>query len=646
MDSAAAAELVKAPLRTLDGLFAQKVAAAGSQGPVPAEWGEKEHFVKTLGLEDEEAFAKIPCLNDVQLAGGIPPFSLVRYRGLVQDVFEPEIYAAVFEERATGAAAGAPARLVTTKYRECVEPAPGCCLEDVGREGLGQRGACYCVPLPGETGWAKATSAGATAAAVSAWPASQGADIPATPPPISVKRPRSDEDVDMTPDTPAEPRENRRLRTAAGAQNEAPMRSGDGVNLRSANEFGLNFPLPEEEQRGRGSSTACIVKLYDGDMEALKLQETVEILGVLCVNPEMASFDATSLEEAGLARDARQPSSALVPRVHAILIRRLPFHHPLLPFSPDWLSEARLAAAYQSKLAAPGALAAARAVAVEQLKQHLGGDDLAAEYVLMLLVSRAFGKHGDQALGSWSMNIVSWPEGASARVLSDAAAELVPRAVYLPLTTETLGSQKWRPRKDFVANRLVAGQLQLAPGSLLVLDETAMAEGQVNQEGVKALVAINSLVTDQILTCDFMSYDVKIPLELFCLLVSKQRSIIKDVHVTVPLRPATQVAQETRPAAPGSLDAARFLLGLVTRRPRHVRISDEVGSRFSEDFAAVRQELKVRPELCHAWMGLARAHCLTFAEEELTAERWSAVHQLEKQRLLRCAQEGLLSTGS
>jgi len=462
---------------------------------------------------------------------------------------------------------------------------------------------------------------------------------------MAVKRPRPDEDVDMTPDEPAEPKDARRLRSAevVSAEASAPLRSSDGVNLRSANEFGLNFPLPWEERRGRGSSSACIVKLYDSDLEALRLQDTVEIIGVLCVNPEMASFDSTPLDESGLGRDARQPSSSLVPRVHALLIRRLPFYHPLLPFSPDWLSEARLTAAYQSRLAAPGTLAAARNMAVEQLKHHLGGDEFAAEYVLMLLVSRAFGKHGDQALGSWAMNLISWPEGTSARAFSDAAAELVPRAVYLPLTAETLGSQRWRPRKDFVANRLIAGQLQLAPGSMLVLDETSMAEGQVSADGVKALAAISSLVSEQILPCDFVSYDVKIPLELLCLLISKKRSIIKDVPVILPLRPAAPVAQEVRPANPGSLDAARFLLGLVTRRPRPMRISDEVGNRFSEDFAAVRQELQVRPELCHAWMGLARAHCLTYAEEELTAERWKAVLLLERERLLRCGQEGLLT---
>merc|ERR1719361_2181854 len=154
------------------------------------------------------------------------------------------------------------------------------------------------------------------------------------------------------------------------------------------------------------------------------------------------------------------------------------------------------------------------------------------------MVSRAFGQHGDLALGSWVLNIAGWPEGASVRGFGEAAAELVPRAVTLEVTAETLGLQRWRPCKDFVANRLVAAQLQLAPGTLLVLDETRMAEGQLSAEGVKALTAVGSLVTEHILTCDYMSYDVKIPLELSCMLVSRRRSIIRDAGVVLPLRPS------------------------------------------------------------------------------------------------------------
>merc|ERR1719199_963558 len=157
---------------------------------------------------------------------------------------------------------------------------------------------------------------------------------------------------------------------------------------RNADEFGLNLPLPWEENRGKGLSTPCIVKLYDADEEALQLGEIVEVLGVLCIDPDAAEFGTMSFD--ALLEDARHPSTALVPRLHTLLFRRLPFHNPLLPFTPDFLTEARLALAWQRQFAEPAALAAARAATLRSLQMALGGDATAAEYMLMLLVSRSF----------------------------------------------------------------------------------------------------------------------------------------------------------------------------------------------------------------------------------------------------------------
>merc|ERR1719215_1618112 len=88
--------------------------------PAP-EFGERAHFHKELCWDNDEVLARIPCLNDVESADSVPPFSLVRYRCLVQDVFEPEFYAGVFQEVDAGGAA----KFRTTKFRECIEPAPG-----------------------------------------------------------------------------------------------------------------------------------------------------------------------------------------------------------------------------------------------------------------------------------------------------------------------------------------------------------------------------------------------------------------------------------------------------------------------------------------------------------------------------------------
>lgn len=587
--------------------------------------------INALGLHDEEAFLKIPCINDIELAETVRPFSLVRYRGLVQDVFEPEIYIARMEEcdAPTGMSdqcpeAQGPGKPVTTKYRECVEAAPGKILQNVGQRGISQRGVCYCVPLPGETAWARAAvPRPGEDLKVPVAPSAQAKSAP--------KRARDDVDLELSGEVVRERRGPPATRRS-GAATKAGLSCGDCVG--SADEFGLNFPLPWEECRGRGMSTACIVKTYDADAESLRVCDTVELLGILCLNPDMANLELPVSEVLG--SDAREPSTSLVPRLHVIAMRKLPFYHPLLPFTPSWLSEARLAAVFQRIFPEVNSLAAARRAAIDQLLPHLGGDMLAAEYMLMMLVSRSFGKHGDKSLGCWSLNLAQWPQGMDVRALSEAAGDLVPRAVYLELSNQTLSTQKWRPCKDFVANRLVAAQLQLAPGTLLILDETHMSEGQLPPSAVKAIQAVNALATEQQLVCDFTAYDVNLPLELSVILVSRGRSIIKGADAIVPLSPKLA-------SCCGPLEAARWLVALVTRDPKALRIPDAVAERVSEDFANVRAEFSVPQELCSTWMNLARAHCLTYGDNELTADRWHAVAELERERLRRCHAAGFFS---
>lgn len=617
-----AAEIAQ-PLSVVDELFNRHILGGTRPG---AEWGERKHFVEVLGLQDEARFAQIPCLNDVELVESVSPFSLVRFRGFVQDVFEPEIYEATVQE--TDESSGQ-VRLLTTKYRECVEAAPGKALSSLGTSSYGQRGACYCVPLPGETTWAQAAAA--------TWTQDGGGAITnsvQTAPPSRPKRSRPDEDIDMkAPPPPAgEPREKRPTPSSGAAPQQVV-----GHGPPSAEQFGLNFPIPSEENRGNRKSVACIVKLYDDDAEVLRLCDAVEVVGILCVNPEVASLNA--LEHSGLS-DARQPSTSFVPRLHALCVRRLPYHNPLVPYTPDWLSEERLVAAFQRSLAAPGVLSATRNAALNQLTSCLGGDVLAAQYVLMLLVTRSFGKVGEQSLGTWSLNIGCWPEGLDASKLKETVGQLVPRVACYDITAESLNTKRWRPVKDFAANRLVASQLQLAAGTVVIFDETKMAAGNLADAGVRNVGAIRTLVNDQVLTCDFQSYEVSIPLEVQTINLSLRKSIIADIDVILPLCPT---AHNVAAPEAGALDAVRLLIALVTRTAKPMVIPDDVAQKFAEDFSVVRQQQDIKPDLAHTWMSLARAFCLTCGDNDLSAEKWSQVLELEGERLRRCRQEKLLS---
>jgi len=398
----------------------------------------------------------------------------------------------------------------------------------------------------------------------------------------------------------------------------------------------LNFPIPSEEGRKGGKSVACIVKLYD-DAETLRLCEAVEFVGVLCVNPEAASFNEL---EPGELWDARNPSTSFVPRLHAICVRHLPFQNPLVPYSPAFMSEARLAAAFQRSLAAPGLLAATRCKAVEYLASSLGGDTLAAQYVLMMLVSRSFAKHGDQSLGIWSMNLACWPNNLDTLKFKEAIAQFVPRVAFYELTAETLNTQRWRPVKDFNANRLIASQLQLTSGTVVIFDETKMTQGNLVDAGVRNLNAIRTLVNDQELVCDYQVYEVKVPLEVQAINVSPRKSVVADIDVLLPLCPTEGIPSLLSSDA---LDAIRLLLALVTRTAKPLRIPDEVAHKFGEDFAAARELGEVKPELANTWMSLARGFCLTYGDDELSAEKWSQVLEMETERLRRCRQEKLLS---
>ncbi|CAJ1360404.1 unnamed protein product, partial [Effrenium voratum] len=303
-----------------------------------------------------------------------------------------------------------------------------------------------------------------------------------------------------------------------------------------------------------------------------------------------------------------------------------------------WLSEERLASAFQRRLPF-GAVQIARQNAHDALSKALGNDALAAEYVLALLISRVYGHSGSMPLGRWSLNISRWGaaagDGVSVAALVEAISQLVPRVLRLPVTAETLCQSNWRPWKDFDANRLRAGQLQLASGTLLVLDECGMTPGNLDERGVRAIQAIEALASDQLLVCDFNSYEVQIPLEVNCLFISQGTSIFKP-DLVLPLQPSAPSPASALSAS--AVHALRFWLGLVTRRTQALRVPPPVMAAFSEDFARLRSHgAALRQQTLHAWVALARAVCFTHGEDELTVDRWRSVFAMEEERCRRLA---------
>ena len=65
------------------------------------------------------------------------------------------------------------------------------------------------------------------------------------------------------------------------------------------------------------------------------------------------------------------------------------------------------------------------------------------------------------------------------------------QSFYLPMTLDNMNKLRFSPKKDYNANRLSSGLLQLSENTHLVLDETALQPGQLDTNG-QSLTLANS----------------------------------------------------------------------------------------------------------------------------------------------------------
>ena len=227
----------------------------------------------------------------------------------------------------------------------------------------------------------------------------------------------------------------------------------------------------------------------------------------------------------------------------------------------------------------------------------LRGDKLAADYRLLHLLSRVYMRKDVLCLGKLSLNLHNmttheeWP-----RRLATVLSLLTTNSHYLPLTRNILDSTSFSPRKDFEANRLVSGSLQLAAGTHLWLDETVMTDGQLAQEGVKNLTSLGNLITWQKLEYDFEFQKMEYETDVACLVMSEGRSMLpSDVQLMakpegVEVRPdlISKTFNEVGAGMSGEL-LDRLRRYITTARMGEFSLTEQVMKAVQDDFVSMRQ---------------------------------------------------------
>jgi len=116
--------------------------------------------------------------------------------------------------------------------------------------------------------------------------------------------------------------------------------------------------------------------------------------------------------------------------------------------------------------------------------------------------------------------------------LAESIQNLVCKSRYLPLTVDNLNKMTFVPKKDYETNRLETGLLQLTPHTHLILDETAMQNGQLDAEGVRNLTALGNLISWQKVGYNFSFHNIDFLTDFPVLVLSEGRSMLpSDVQV-------------------------------------------------------------------------------------------------------------------
>ncbi|XP_076747999.1 mini-chromosome maintenance complex-binding protein isoform X1 [Maylandia zebra] len=613
------------PVGVVEGMF------AASQSNPSSGWEARAvEFFKDR-LKEKDAHTLVPSLNDIPMHY-LKPNSLVKFRCFIQDMFDPEFYMGVYEtvDPATQAKT-----LRCGKYKDVTE-----CGVDFNSKNTvtAERQTFYCVPIPGENPWVKERYANSSQARV----------VPSTSyvPSRQKRSYEEDDDMDTQPQKQREAHAGPQSLTEHHGNGDCKRQETEAPSSQttSASHLDLNFPLPGEK------GPSCLVKVYE-DWDSFKLNDMLEVYGILSVSPALSALadekdassnllDPTESMETAEEQRVHCPPASLVPRLHMLYAKQLQHNNPLLPSAATSEDNSAFLASTLSEMPS------VREELLAYLTHVLLGDALAAEYLILHLISNVYVRRDVLPLGKFTLNMSGCPTVASyTERLYQIIQQLVPSSHYLGMSLQNMNQIRLVPKKDYVANRLVSGALQLAKNTSLYLDETQLEQGQLDTTGVRNVTALGNLISWQKVDYDFNYHQMEFPCNINVLIASEGRSLLPSdcqIHLQTQVAPShlEEYLSTMHMLSQASSQLNKFRIYLSVARLLDYSISDEVTKSVEDDFVDMRKDdpQSISAEDLHRMLVVARLLSLSQGQTSLSRDSWLRAKHIEALRRSRMEQ--------
>ncbi|KAJ2851361.1 hypothetical protein IWW36_001127 [Coemansia brasiliensis] len=300
------------------------------------------------------------------------------------------------------------------------------------------------------------------------------------------------------------------------------------------------------------------------------------------------------------------------------------------------------------------------------LTSVLGGDDLAAQYLLLHLLSKTV-RVQDAKVGKLSLNLIGIPTSdqeqsskagftlinPASKWISDAISQLVPYNISIPFDLKLLNKSSFLPNAE--DGDLQAGTLQLVQGTEVLCDETCLSNGTLEERGVRNLHAVQTAIIDQQVTYLYPFQPIEMPTNLRFLVLSTGKSILHndcDVYLSNSakqffknMQSSSPVEHQLRPLDPMHTEQLRQYLECA----RHMEfsipqpVSDFISNEYAQTRRAAHEEGKkmMTQEELALTITVARLISISKGESELSLASWNEAVELE-----RCRKERNLQTKS
>ncbi|ORY86256.1 putative alanine racemase-domain-containing protein [Protomyces lactucae-debilis] len=221
-----------------------------------------------------------------------------------------------------------------------------------------------------------------------------------------------------------------------------------------------------------------------------------------------------------------------------------------------------------------------RDAVMQELAAHLSGDALAAECLLLALCASVTVR-SPVLIGPIALNLRNI-EGDQASALKLLIQELAAYTEVIDLSIAGLNKHQLFPTHD--GEQFKPGQIQLPKDTVVLLDESALSEGKLEERGVKNLQCLANSITSQELVFAFPFNEFKIAMDLCFIDLSKGKSLLPST-LSIPVKSGSTAAARQ----PASMTLKDMAIYIARCRLQEVEISDEVSQAIQNDFVRARK---------------------------------------------------------